>query len=242
MSQRTDIPFITTDQMREVDRLMIHEFHIGLEQMMENAGRNLARLASDRFLGGSPANKRIVVLAGSGGNGGGGLVAARRLAGWGASVSVHLTREPQELRGVPALQVSALSGLSVSISKGIKSVAEDTELIIDAIIGYSLSGPPIGVAAEMIAFANESSTSVLTLDVPSGLDSTSGDAHAPTVSADATLTLALPKVGLKTADARRHVGELYVGDIGIPSALYREESLRMEMPNIFDAGDLVRVW
>ena len=52
MPERTDIPFITTDQMREVDRLMIDEYHIGLEQMMENAGRNLARLAVDRFLNG----------------------------------------------------------------------------------------------------------------------------------------------------------------------------------------------
>ena len=74
MPERTDIPFITTDQMREVDRLMVDEFHIGLEQMMENAGRNLARLAVDRFLDGTPEGKRVIVLSGSGGNGGGGAI------------------------------------------------------------------------------------------------------------------------------------------------------------------------
>ena len=242
MADRTDIPFITTDQMREVDRLMIDEYHIGLEQMMENAGRNLARLAVDRFFGGAPANKRVIVLAGSGGNVGGGLVAARRLAGWGANVSVHLTREPAELAGVPAVQLAALSGLGFGVASGISAAGGETDLIIDAIIGYSLSGPPAGIAAEMITFANDSLAPVLSLDVPSGLDSTTGEPHQPTVSADATLTLALPKVGLKTEPARVHVGELYVGDIGIPAAMYRAESLEIEISHIFDDGDVVRVW
>jgi NAD(P)H-hydrate epimerase len=242
VAERTDIPFITTDQMREVDRMMVDEFHIGLPQMMENAGRNLARLAVDRFLGRAPAGKRVVVLAGPGGNGGGGLVAARRLAGWGASVSVCLTREPSELAGVSAVQLNALSGLDVSVANGISSADGDTDLIIDAIIGYSLSGPPTGVAAEMITFANRSSAPVLSLDVPSGVDSTTGKAQEQVVMADATLTLALPKMGLKTAEARRHVGELYVGDIGVPKSLYGARSLQVDIPRIFDSGDIVRVW
>jgi NAD(P)H-hydrate epimerase len=114
--ERTDIPFITTDQMRVVDRLMVDEFHIGLEQMMENAGRNLARLAVDRFLDGTPEGKRVIVLAGSGGNGGGGLVAARRLAGWGASVSVRLTREASDFTGIPGVQLTGLYPLSAGLA------------------------------------------------------------------------------------------------------------------------------
>ena len=242
MPERTDIPFITTDQMREVDRLMVDEFHIGLEQMMENAGRNLARLAVDRFLDGTPEGKRVIVLSGSGGNGGGGLVAARRLAGWGASISVHLTRDPSELTGVPGFQLTALYGLDVTIKRGISLTDGDPDLIIDAIIGYSLSGPPTGVAAEMITFADESPASVLSLDVPTGLDSTTGEAHQPSVRADATLTLALPKIGLKTAAARAQVGELYVGDIGIPESLYGAKSLQIAVPRLFDASDVVRIW
>ena len=73
------IPYLTTDQMREVDRLMIEVYQIELMQMMENAGRNLAHLARDRFLDGDPQNKYVIVLAGTGGNGGGALVCARRL-------------------------------------------------------------------------------------------------------------------------------------------------------------------
>ncbi|MEM6931347.1 MAG: hypothetical protein AAF602_30735, partial [Myxococcota bacterium] len=55
------LPWLTTDQMREVDRLMIEEFHIELVQMMENAGRGLARVARQRFLGGDPVGRRVVV-------------------------------------------------------------------------------------------------------------------------------------------------------------------------------------
>ena len=81
-----EIPFLTTRQMIEVDRLMTAEYGIDLVRMMENAGRNLARLAVDRFFDGDPSGKRVTVLAGTGGNGGGVLVAARRLHAWGACI------------------------------------------------------------------------------------------------------------------------------------------------------------
>jgi NAD(P)H-hydrate epimerase len=74
-----DMPYLTTEQMREIDRLMIEGYHIELIQMMENAGRNLVHLARKRFLGGDPRDKNVVVIAGRGGNGGGGLVTARHL-------------------------------------------------------------------------------------------------------------------------------------------------------------------
>lgn len=82
----TELPYLTTAQMVEVDRAMIQDFGIELIQMMENAGRNLANLGRLRFLGGRPVGKRVVVLAGTGGNGGGALVAARRLHNWGAQL------------------------------------------------------------------------------------------------------------------------------------------------------------
>ncbi|HUM67274.1 MAG TPA: NAD(P)H-hydrate epimerase, partial [Chloroflexota bacterium] len=70
------IPALTTRQMAEVDRGMIEDYHIDLIQMMENAGRNLAHLARERFLNGDPRGQKVVVLAGTGGNGGGALVCA----------------------------------------------------------------------------------------------------------------------------------------------------------------------
>ncbi len=86
------IPTVTTEQMREVDRAMVEDYGIDLLQMMENAGRNLAALARRRFLDGDVAGRRVIVLAGSGGNGGGGMVAARYLHNWGAEIDVLTTR------------------------------------------------------------------------------------------------------------------------------------------------------
>jgi NAD(P)H-hydrate repair Nnr-like enzyme with NAD(P)H-hydrate epimerase domain len=83
------IPFITTQQMVEVDRLMIEEYDIQLIQMMENVGRNLAEL-SRRMLGGDVRSKRIAVLCGAGNNGVGGLVAARHLHNWRADIVLKI--------------------------------------------------------------------------------------------------------------------------------------------------------
>ena len=102
-----DIPFITTDQMREVDRAMIEDYGISLAQMMENVGRNLTQLARSRFLQGDPTGPRVLVLAGKGGNGGagrvcagrahGGAAAARwgslRLSGWASSAAAAASSE-----------------------------------------------------------------------------------------------------------------------------------------------------
>ena len=81
---RHELPYLTTEQMMEVDRAMIQDFHVELLQMMENAGRSLAHLARVRFLEGSPAGKRVAVLAGPGGNGNVDLGAAQaRVSGTG---------------------------------------------------------------------------------------------------------------------------------------------------------------
>lgn len=108
-----NMPVVTREQMREVDRLMIEEFGIQLLQMMENAGLNLAELAR-LHLDGKPAGRRVVVLAGQGNNGGGGLTAARRLSAWGANVEVVLSAEPQqEIFQSKIAKVMLTSGLRI---------------------------------------------------------------------------------------------------------------------------------
>ena len=87
-----DIPTITTEQMKEVDRAMVEDYHVQLIQMIEKVGRNLAHLIRSRFLGNKVSGKYVVVLAGSGGNGGGALVCARRLHNYGANIKVILNR------------------------------------------------------------------------------------------------------------------------------------------------------
>lgn len=222
------IPAITTEQMREVDRLMIEVYGIELIQMMENAGRNLAALARERFLDGAPMGKRVLVLAGSGGNGGGGLVAARRLHNWGAEVRVYTTKVLDVFNGVPGHQLSILKKMGVSVSYA-SDVAElpAADLILDAVIGYSLRGAPRGQAAYLIRMANRGAVPILSLDVPSGLDTTSGQVFEPHIQAAVTLTLALPKIGLLEESAKSSVGELYLADISVPPQLYADMGLQV---------------
>lgn len=236
----TDIPYLTTDQMREVDRAMIEDYGIELIQMMENAGLNLAQLARTRFLNGTPDGKIVVVLCGTGGNGGGGLVCARHLHNWGASVYVVTTAPDDSFVGVPAHQLEILRRMGVPIqSTDANQALPSAEILVDAIIGYSLSGAPRGAAAKLIRLASEQDAPILSLDVPSGVDATTGMVYGPAVHATATMTLALPKEGLRARDARDAVGDLYLADIGVPPGLYT--GLGLSVDPIFARESIVRL-
>jgi len=243
------LPWITAEEMAEVDRRMIAVKRISLTRMMENAGRDLARLAMEHYRL-EPGRSSVLVLAGRGGNGGGALVAARRLEGWGVRTSVILSATDDLYADLPAEQLAILAAMQVSIgtigSGGVPSIGQDPadedtpHLILDGLIGYSLKGHPTGPAAQLIRFANAARAPVLSLDLPSGLHPDSGIPSDPAVRADATLTLALPKAGLKEEEAEAHVGMLYLGDIGIPVKLYDELGLSVPR-NLFARGEILRV-
>ena len=208
------IGWLSEEQMVEVDRVMIEDLHIELIQMMENAGRNLARLTlalcwPDR----EPTT--AMVLAGSGGNGGGGLVAARHLANAGVNVTIATTRARSEMTPIPAHQ------LDICERMGLRVVADPApaDVVVDATIGYSLKGAPRGRSLDFITQAPKLAPMIISLDTPSGLDVTTGTAPGECITADATLTLALPKRGLRDA---AQVGDLYVGDISVPPSVYTE--------------------
>lgn len=236
------IPYITTEQMREVDRAMIEDYQIDLIQMMENAGRNLAHLARGRFLGGNPQGKRVVILAGTGGNGGGALVCARRLHNYGATVSVFVTADKANFTPIPKHQFEILERMLISVQQA-DAISEESapDLIIDGIIGYSLQGNPHGNAAILIQWANTSSAPILALDAPSGVDTTTGSVFVPVIRASATMTLALPKEGLRAEGVEAQVGELYLADISVPPQLYASPALNLDVPPIFAESDIVRL-
>ncbi len=221
------VPAITTDQMREIDRVAVQEIGPDLSQMMENAGRNLA-LAAIEALGDRWRLAPIVVLVGTGGNGGGGICAARHLANRGADVTVVVT-DADRLAPVPESQLTVYRG-----TPGRRADAGDLGrfapgLVVDAVIGYSLSGTPRGNARRMIEWAADAPAPILALDVPSGLDATTGEAPGAVAAADITMTLALPKTGL---DAPQ-VGELWLADLGIPAEVFRRTGLEVP-PSLFD--------
>lgn len=211
-------PVVDASQMREVDDRMENEFGIDLLQMMENAGRSLAWLALYKY---SP--NRVMVLAGAGGNGGGGLAAARHLANRGVAVRVVLVVPAETLDPVPRRQFEILQTMGVPVvdfhHEGIPGGVLSVDLVIDAMVGYSLSGNPRGSVAAWIDHANEMAVPVLSLDVPTGFDAEAGIMREPHIQADATLTIAFPKQGLFSSGA---AGKMYVADISVPLSVYRD--------------------
>jgi len=238
----TDIPVISTRQMIEVDRIMAKDLGIGLVQMMENAGANLAALARSRFLSGDALNKKVTILAGSGANGGGVLAAARHLHNWGADVRVCTTRVDSAIHGATSDQLKTLRMLGIDIFEGFPPPHDQvTDLILDGIIGYNLKGAPLGMAAEFIRWANAAVAPVLSMDVPSGIDASTGKVHEPAIKAAATMTLALPKKGLMAGEAKERAGEIYLADIGVPPSLYRRGGIGIETGHIFSKGSVIRL-
>ena len=216
------LPALTEDQMREVDRIAMEDFGLGVLQMMENAGRNLALHAIENV---EDPSAGIVILAGSGGNGGGGISCARHLRNRGYSVRLILTRDRSELGGSAGAQYRIVekAGLTATAASEAEEHIQEAALVIDALIGYSLKGAPRGITKDLIEMANEFSDRTLALDIPSGFDSTSGGTPGVAIRPHRTLTLALPKTGLRAVP-----GELYVADIGIPPEVYAPLGITLE--------------
>jgi NAD(P)H-hydrate epimerase len=211
----TAVPAVTADGMREVDRVAVEEVGVSLLMMMEHAGRSLA----DPLRG---YDGRVLVLAGGGGNGGGGLCAARHLLNAGVDVDVVLGPDPAELTGAAATQFGVLQEMGVSPAPD-ESV-EGADLILDALVGYGLAGPLRGRTADLVERVGATDAEVRSLDVPSGVNATTGDRPGPSVDADLTTTLALPKTGL--AD----VGPVRLADIGLPRVVFARAGIDYEWP------------
>ena len=163
-----EVPAITAEQMRQVDRIATEELGPNLCQMMENAGRNLA-LTVLETLGHDWASTPITVLAGTGGNGGGGVCAARHLANRGADVTVVITNA-QGMTPVPGKQLDIYRNTSGNVEEVEALGTLTSGLVVDAVIGYSLRGAPHGVARRIVDWIGRQPAPVVSLDVPSGVD------------------------------------------------------------------------
>jgi len=215
------LPTISAFQMAEIDRIMLQDLGVGPLQLMELAGHAVASFAREHMLQSDPHGKRIVVLAGTGGNGGDGLVAARLLTAWGAEVSVITTRAVEDHTGITLHQLGILQRWEIPIADGsTDSPMTDADLVIDGVLGFSLEGDPRGTAAALIEAANNADTPILAIDLPSGLDATTGEIGSPCIRAATTLTLALAKTGLGADGANAVTGDLWLADIGVPAAAF----------------------
>jgi len=225
-----EVPSLSVDQMREVDRIAMEDDSPSLARMMENAGSVLAKFTCEQWPRGVRVGP-VVVLAGCGHNGGGGIRAAYHLLSMGANVRVCLACDESHLKKMTARQLACFreaGGLLIDAGEVLDS---KPFLVIDALIGYGMRGAPYGLIAELIHWANICAAPVLSLDAPSGLNADTGilshdTASHPCIRATKTLTLALPKHGL-TAPC---VGELWLADIGITENVYQKLGIDVVSP------------
>ena len=213
--------FITADEMAAVDKAATEVFGIGVTDLMAKAGLATATLAR-RMLGGREG--KIVCLVGKGNNGGDGLVAARQLASWGTKVLSILGAGREELRDVPAEQLRAVDQLGIEV-KGADSPIPPYDLIVDALLGYGMQGNPREPVASLIRKANESKIPILAVDIPSGMDASSGEPGDPCIVAGSTVTFGFPKSGFLNPGAARHLGHVFLADLSLPDLIYRRHGM-----------------
>jgi len=210
----TSLELLTSEQMARADRLAVAAGVPSLA-LMENAGRAVAEEAALMV----PAGGRIAVLCGPGNNGGDGFVAARHLREGGYAIALALLGERTALKGDAAAMAQRYAGAIEPLSA---SSLEAAQLIVDALFGAGLTRPLAGAAAAAVEAMNASGCPVLAVDVPSGLDGTTGAALGAVVHARRTVTFFRRKPGHLLLPGREYCGLVGVADIGIPASVLGE--------------------
>ena len=196
-------------------------FGVSLLQLMENAGRHIAQETTSRFSN----DKKVAVFCGLGGNGGDGFVAARHLLAAGFDVTVLLAGRGRDISHEAALANWAILEslqdkvplLEVSDSSAIPKVSAD--VVIDALLGTGTKGKIKSPITQLIDYINSLNGFKIAVDVPTGIDSDTGEVLGNAVKADLTVTFHKAKKGLEKA--KKYAGELVVADIGLPQEIER---------------------
>jgi hydroxyethylthiazole kinase-like uncharacterized protein yjeF len=211
---------LTADEMRTADRVTTDRFGVSSLELMEHAGRAVARFIRREL----PQCRHIVVLCGKGNNGGDGLVAARHLGEVGCTVSVLILGDPAELQGDAKTMLERLPGAPIGIKEesafsasGCKALLEGAQLFVDAVLGTGFHPPMRGLAvAGRKLLERYSQTPVVAVDLPSGWDADSRKFFAPEAyRADAVVTFTAPKLAHVSGMLTR--GPIVVAPIGSPA-------------------------
>jgi hydroxyethylthiazole kinase-like uncharacterized protein yjeF len=201
------IELLTPEEMSEADRRTISAGTPGI-MLMERAGQAVAEAVGRR----APPGARVAILSGPGNNGGDGFVAATALAESGYSVALGLLGNRRKLTGDAALAANNWSGTVYDLTP---AVLNGADIVVDALFGAGLDRPIEGAAATVIAAANEASTPVVAVDLPSGIDGRDGSVLGVAIRADETVTFFRRKPGHLLLPGRMFAGRISVVDIGI---------------------------
>jgi NAD(P)H-hydrate epimerase len=221
--------YATAKEMQFLDRIAV-ENGLTIEQMMELAGWHILPLIKSM---GISTRSHVVVVCGTGNKGGDGLCAARHLLNHGYRTTIillssNITPEAKHqldlLHKIDANIILYKNSKQEAKHKEIEKIINSGTLIIDALIGYNLKGAPRDDFAEVIDLINKTRKNVISYDLPTGIDPTTGECFEPYIRAYATLSLALPKKAFTKNKTRQKCGKIYIADIGIPHFLYERVS------------------
>lgn len=224
----------TASQMQNLDRRAIQEFGIPGVVLMENAGRATVEAMGRHFpdLGA----RKVIVFAGPGNNGGDGFVIGRHLLNRGVEVTALLLSAREKVSGDARTNLELYEKLrplhEVHDFETLARYEEEISragLLVDAILGTGLKSEVTGFYREVISLLNRRPTPVVAVDIPSGLDATTGKVLGVAVEAELTVTFGLPKLGLVLTPGSDLTGTLEVADISIPRFLVEEEQIKVEL-------------
>lgn len=213
------VPLYTAEEMRTLDRITVEHVGIPGVVLMERAGM----AAAAEILAAYPGAVNIAVVCGPGNNGGDGFVVARHLAAAGRRPQILLVETESKLRRESKTNFAVAQQLNiptqrVSVTKW-KRILGEVDLVVDALLGTGASGPPKPPTQAAIDAIHSTGVPVVSIDVPSGIDASTGEAPAGALQAQLTVTFHGPKIGLAVAPGRFYAGRVRVADIGIPPSV-----------------------
>ena len=209
---------LTAKQAKEIDAMAREEWGISTLVLMENAGRAVAEEALKVLKG----KKRVAIFCGKGNNGGDGFVAARHLLTAGIKPDIFLAGDIRDVKNEARVNLDILLKLKqlvIEVEEDNLVVAKSRiskyNLIIDALLGVGLSGGSRGIYRDLIGIINTAKAFVLSVDIPSGLDATTGRTLGCCVKADKTVTFVAKKRGMVIKGGPRYCGKVVVRDLGV---------------------------
>ncbi len=226
---------LTAAQMREADRYTTEKLGMPVLELMECAGQGLAESLLDRFAPERGAS--VLVMCGKGNNGGDGMVAARLLRKAGCKVTVLLLGKARDLKGPARTQWTRLANPAIprfevdnpTSMAGRQDRIAGFDLLVDALLGTGARGPLDPLLNAACEALNLSGKPVIAVDLPTGVDATTGEAQPEAVRAALTVSFAYPKFGHLLHPGRAHCGQLDVVDIGIPEEALPEGAHAFEV-------------
>ncbi len=232
------IKIVSAHEMRQMDQHTIHTLGIPGVVLMENAGRGVY-LVIEKILE-ELYQPSVHIFCGKGNNGGDGYVIARYLWEQGVDLHVWVVGEEKDVKGDAKINFEVIGKLGVPV-KFLKSKADlrkisgiSADIVVDALLGTGISGAVHGLMKDVITFMNSMGGLIVSVDVPSGLNSDLPNLEGEAIQADITVTMALPKICHVFHPARSHVGKLHIADIGIPPEVRFSPDVPIQMIETYD--------